>query len=135
MFSSRLPAALGPNPFSRAIVRHRTAGTPLLDLTITNPTDVGIVYPPDLLAPLAERDGLRYEPAPLGLRGAREAISAEYVRDRLFVSADRILLTASTSEAYALLFKLLCDPGDAVAIPQPSYPLFDLLTQLESIVT
>ena len=42
------------------------------------------------------------------------------------------MLTSSTSEAYSLLFKLLCDPGDDVLVPQPSYPLFDLLTHLEA---
>lgn len=135
MFSSRLPTALAPNAFSHAVARYRTQDVTLLDLTTTNPTEVGLAYPPDLLAPLAEPSGLHYRPAPLGLPHAREAVAQEYVRRGVAVAADRIVLTASTSEAYALLFKLLCDPGDAVLVPQPSYPLFDLLTSLEGVVT
>jgi alanine-synthesizing transaminase len=50
------------------------------------------------------------------------------------VAPDRIVLTSSTSEAYSILFKLLCEPaGDAVLTPVPSYPLFDHLTRLDGI--
>jgi aspartate/methionine/tyrosine aminotransferase len=44
---------------------------------------------------------------------------------------ERLVLTASTSEAYAFVIKLLCDPGDAVLAPRPSYPLLDELVRLE----
>ena len=133
MFSSRLPQTLAPNAISRAIAAVRASGTPLLDLTETNPTAVGLPYPADLLAPLADPRGVRYRPEPRGLAVAREAVAAEYARDGLAVPPDRVVLTASTSEAYALLFKLLCNPGDDVLVPQPSYPLFDLLTRLDGV--
>ena len=114
----------------------RASGVPFVDLTLTNPTAAGIRYPEDLLAPLASAAGLRYAPEPFGLRSAREAVAAEYKRrgTSVAVTADRVVLTASTSEAYSLLFKLLCDPGDEVLIPVPSYPLFDHLSQLDAIL-
>lgn len=133
MFSSRLPDTLAPNAISRAVDALRAAGVPLLDLTETNPTAVGVPYPADLLAPLGDARGGRYRPHPRGLAEARDAIAAEYARAGVTVSSDRVVLTASTSEAYALLFKLLCNPGDDVLVPQPSYPLFDLLTRLEGV--
>ena len=132
-FSRRLPESLAPNAIARAVADLRAAGAALLDLTETNPTAVGLAYPADLLDPLASADALRYRPDPRGLASAREAIAAEIARDGAGAGADRILLTASTSDAYALLFKLLCDPGDAVLVPQPSYPLFDWLTRLEGV--
>ena len=134
MFSSRLPATLAQNAFSRAVDALRRSGVPLLDLTETNPTMAGVAYPADVLAPLADPRGARYAPDPRGLVDARAAIAASYARDlSVSASADRIVLTASTSEAYALIFKLLCDPGQAVLVPRPSYPLFDLLTRLEGV--
>src|SRR6185295_17363779 len=99
----------------------------------TNPTRVGIAYPPSLLAPLADPGSLAYAPAPRGLAGAREAVAIDYIRHGLEVDPDRIFLTASTSEAYSLLFKLLCDPGDEVLVPRPSYPLFEHLTTLDAV--
>lgn len=131
--SSRLPPDLTPNATARALAARRAAGARLLDLTESNPTQVGIAYPDDLLAPLADRRALAYEPQPLGLSSAREAIALDYARRGIAVDAARIALTASTSEAYSWLFKLLCDPGDAVLVPRPSYPLFEHLTRLESI--
>lgn len=130
MFSSRLPSRLTANAFTEAVDARKRAGVPLVDLTETNPTVVGLPYPASLLAPLGDAAGLRYRPDPRGLIEAREAIAAEYGAGRLH--ADRLILTASTSEAYAWLFKLLCDPGDDVLVPQPSYPLFELLTTLEA---
>jgi aspartate/methionine/tyrosine aminotransferase len=106
-----------------------------IDLTESNPTRAGLTYPSDLLALLASADGLRYEPAPAGLQVAREAISSDYRRRDQLVPAECIVVTASTSEAYSLLFKLLCDPGDNVLIPQPSYPLFEHLTRLDAVET
>jgi aspartate/methionine/tyrosine aminotransferase len=134
MFSSRLPS-LAPNAITRAAESLRAAGVALLDLTETNPTAVGLPYPSTLLTPLADEGGLRYRPDPRGLASAREAVADDYQRQGLRVSPDRLRLTASTSEAYALLFKLLCNPRDEVLAPQPSYPLFDLLTALEGVGT
>lgn len=135
MFSSRLPGTLEENAVTRALARVRAAGTPIVDLTETNPTAVGLPYPADLHAMLASPAALTYSPEPLGLPSARDAVSREYTRQGVIVSADRIVLTASTSEAYSLLFKLLCDAGDEVLIPQPSYPLFELLSRLDNVQT
>lgn len=112
------------NAFSAAIAGLRKQGVPLVDLTVTNPTVVGLAYPAELLQALADPAALVYEPAPFGRRATRELI---------WRNPDHVVLTASTSEAYSLLFKLLCDPGDAVLTPEPSYPLFELLTQLDAV--
>lgn len=133
MFSARVPG-VGSNRVARVLAAQRARGRRLDDLTVSNPTAVGLSYPPQILGPLADADGLRYDPAPLGMPAAREAV-AEHLSDRgIAVSPERIVLTASTSEAYALLFKLLCDPADVVLVPQPSYPLFEHLTRLEGVV-
>jgi alanine-synthesizing transaminase len=133
MFSSRLPAALAPNAISQATAALRAQHVPVLDLTETNPTRVHLAYPPGIVASLANPDAARYTPEPLGLQSAREAVAGEYARAGAGVDPDQVVLTASTSEAYALLFKLLCDAGDEVLIPQPSYPLFESLTGLEAV--
>ena len=133
MFSRRVPSNLTPNRLAVALARARADRRPLLDLTRSNPTRAGFDYPPDLLAPLADARGLVYAPEPFGLREAREAVSADYARRGLAVSPGRIVLTASTSEAYSILFKSLCDPGDEVLVPRPSYPLFEHLTRLDAV--
>ena len=133
MLSARTGWDLTANRLSSLVAARRRAGTRLLDLTETNPTRVGIAYPPDLLAPLADPASLRYDPVPRGLDSAREAVAADYRRRGAPVDASRLILAASTSEAYAWLFKLLCDPGDAVLVPRPSYPLFEYLARLESV--
>jgi alanine-synthesizing transaminase len=123
-----------PQPSENAIARAlRDKREPYLDLTETNPTRVGL-SPAVPLDALADPRALRYEPDPKGLATARQAVAAYYTDSRgAAVDSDRIVLTASTSEAYAMLFKLLCDPGDCVLVPEPSYPLFAMLTALEGI--
>jgi alanine-synthesizing transaminase len=134
MFSSRVPADLRANRVSRALSKARADGRGLIDLTVTNPTVAGIAYPPSILAAMSSADAATYDPQPLGMLVAREAIAHDYARRGLAVSPNRIVLTAGTSEAYAFLFKLLCEPsGDAVLVPVPSYPLFDHLTRLEGV--
>ena len=133
MLSSRLPRDLSPNATARAVDALRARGVDVLDLTESNPTRAGFDYPPDVLMPLADPRGGAYTPHPLGLVSARDAVAREFARRGLRVSPDRIGLTASTSDAYSLLFKLFCDAGDAVLVPRPSYPLFEHLTRLESI--
>ncbi len=133
MFSDRLPPHLELNAFTVSLTDLRRKGVPLIDLTVTNPTQVGLAYPADLIAGLADPACLSYEPAPFGLMAARKAVAAEASRSGVKVSADRVVLTASTSESYSILFKLLCNPGDCVRVPEPSYPLFGLLTQLDSV--
>jgi alanine-synthesizing transaminase len=134
MFSSRIPPNLAPNRLADALRHCRAQGHPFIDLTLSNPTRAGFQYPPDLLALLADARGLRYEPSAAGLLAAREAVTRDYLRQGVTVSPEHVVLTASTSDAYSLLFKLLADAGDEVLVPRPSYPLFDHLTQLDLVV-
>jgi alanine-synthesizing transaminase len=133
MFSSRLREAAGRNRLAVALDRRRADGHAIVDLTLSNPTRAGIVYPSDLLAPLSLDQSLSYDPEPFGLRSARQAVADDFARRGLTVPIHRTVLTASTSEAYSLLFKLLCDPGDAVLAPRPSYPLVEHLTNLDGV--
>lgn len=133
MFSARTRWDLTPNRLARIVEAKRAAGEPVIDLTESNPTRAGIPYPSGLLTPLADPAALRYEPTPWGLEPAREAVAADFAHRGFPLRPDRILLTASTSEAYSFLFKLLCDPGDEVLVPRPGYPLFDYLAGLESV--
>ena len=123
-----------PEPKENAIARAlRERRDPYLDLTESNPTRVGL-SPSMALEALADPRALRYDPDPKGLAAARQAVSAYYAESRgAAVDPEHIVLTASTSEAYAMLFKLLCDPGDCVLVPEPSYPLFAMLTGLEGV--
>ena len=134
-FSSRLPPFIGANALSAAIEAARAGGIDFVDLTESNPTSVGLPCPAHLLEPLADVHALRYRPQPFGLWTARAAVAAEASRRGVAVHPSQVVLTASTSEAYSWLFKLLCEPGDAVLVPRPSYPLFEHLTRLESVRT
>lgn len=133
MFSRRASPDFTSNRQAAALDDLRSRGIPILDLTLSNPTEAGFVYPPSLLGPLAAAASLRYAPDPLGLITARQAVSGDYARRGLHVPPGQIVLTASSSEAYSFLFKLLCDPGDEVLVPVPSYPLFEHLTRLENV--
>ena len=156
MFSSRVPAHRTVNRLSQVQARLSARGVNVTDLTESNPTRVGLRYPPGLLNALASPAGLRYEPSPRGLPSARQAVASWLSRpfddagppgagapceDAEFravstskpLDPDRVALTASTSEAYACLFKLLCDPGDSVLVPQPSYPLLEHLARFEGV--
>ncbi|HUL76738.1 MAG TPA: pyridoxal phosphate-dependent aminotransferase [Vicinamibacteria bacterium] len=133
MFSERTRWDLRPNRLAERLAAKRRAGARILDLTASNPTQVGLRYPDDLLLPLAGPKALLYEPAPFGLPAARAAVAADFARRGFAVPAERILLSTSTSEAYSFLFKLLCDPGDEVLVPSPGYPLFEFLAALESV--
>jgi alanine-synthesizing transaminase len=127
----RVPPALAPNRLTLAV---RRAGRVAYDLTVTNPTAVGLDYPDDILAPLGSPAGRHYRPTALGLPAARAAVAADYRRRGHAVEPEHVVLTASTSDAYSLLFKLLCRPdGDRVLVPAPSYPLFDHLTRLDGV--
>ncbi len=133
MFSRRLPPHAQPNALSHATTALRAEGVPIADLTESNPTRVAIPYPDGLLASLATSDTLRYQPHPFGLQSARDAVAADQRRRGASVDPAHVVLTASTSEAYSWLFKLLCNPGEGVLVPRPSYPLFEHLTALEGI--
>ena len=133
MFSTRVPADLAPNRLTVAERAIRARGGRLIDLTETNPTRVGLPYPQNALAALATPAALNYDPQPFGLRSAREAVAETILAAGRHVDPARVILTASTSEAYSFLFKLLCEPGDQVLVPVPSYPLFEHLTRLELV--
>jgi alanine-synthesizing transaminase len=133
VFSSRVSSNLAANRLTEAIEARRAAGQPIVDLTLSNPTHAGFEYPADLLAPLADARGLSYDPRPFGSIDARLAVARDYARQGLDVAPDRIVLTASTSDAYSLLFKLLANPDDEILVPRPSYPLFDHLIALEGV--
>ena len=156
MFSSRVPAARTVNRLSQTHARLMARGVDVTDLTESNPTRVGLRYPADLLGALASPAGLLYEPSPRGGRFARRAVACWLSRASNDASSsvtveagkgaeshavsmakpldlDRVVLTAGTSDAYGCLFKLLCDPGDRVLVPQPSYPLLEHLARFEGV--
>ena len=133
-FSRRLAFDPPVTRLAAAVAARRARGLETLDLTETNPTRVRIPYPEGELAEaLARGAAVPYRPEPRGLLSAREALAAALSTPADPVSPDDLLLTASTSEAYAFLFKLLADPGDEVLTPVPSYPLLDELAALEGV--
>lgn len=133
-FARRTAWDLTTNRYTQALEAHRRSGRELLDLTASNPTTVGLRYREDaLLAALANRAALRYQPQPKGLLCAREAVAAYYAERGASLSPDDLILTTSTSEAYSFVFRLLCDPGDALLVPAPSYPLFDFLAGIQDV--
>jgi aspartate/methionine/tyrosine aminotransferase len=133
-FSRRTAWDLAENDLTAAVRAHRAGGLPLLDLTVSNPTQCGFhLDEPRLLAPLAQRAALDYTPDPFGMPSAREAVCAYYRDHAAAVPPERLCLTTSTSEAYSFLFRLLCDPGDDVLVARPSYPLFDFIARLDDV--
>lgn len=134
MFSSRFKWNLETNQLARLIEEKKRAGVKLLDLTQSNPTRAGFAYPEtEILPALTQPQALQYDPHPRGLLSARQAIADYYQAHGQQIEAARIFLTASTSEAYSWLFKLLANQGEAMLVPQPSYPLFDFLAALEGV--
>ncbi len=133
MFSERTRWNLQPNRLAARLAEKRAAGARLLDLTESNPTHARLPVPEDLLDLLGQPASTSYDPAPFGLWSARAAAAADFARRGHPVDAGRVFLTASTSEAYAFLFKLLADPGDEILVPRPGYPLFEFLSGLESV--
>jgi len=134
MFSSRTSWLLSPNRLTREIEELRRKGIPLLDLTESNPTHCGFVFDQQgILDALANPQALSYTPDPRGLLPARQAVAGYYAEHGIRPDPGQIFLTTSTSEAYSYVFRLLADPGDAILVPQPSYPLFDFLAGLNDI--
>jgi alanine-synthesizing transaminase len=140
MFASRTKWRVDPNQFAQALEAHRRAGKDLLDLTVSNPTECGLAFPEqEILTALADPRALLYSPESKGLQEAREAV-ADYYRGRggfagpgESVDLERIVLTSGTSEGYSHIFRLLCEPGDEILVPAPSYPLFEFLADLADI--
>jgi len=134
MFASRTNWDLKPNRLSEALERHKSSGRRLLDLSASNPTECGFNYDvPAVLQALGNAESLQYHPDPRGLKSARQAVSDYYAERGEHISLDDLLLTASTSEAYSFIFRLLCNPGDELLVPTPSYPLFDFLADVNDV--
>ena len=132
-FSRRTSWNIEENALSCAYRERVALGLPIADLTASNPTRCGFQYDPALLSALTDERALEYDPQPRGLLAAREAVCRYYADHRVQIEPDQIVLTTSTSEAYSFLFRLLCDPGNEVLVPQPSYPLFDFLADLDDV--
>lgn len=133
-FSRRSELSRTPNRLAEAIAALGARGRSYLDLTVSNPTIANLPYDETAISTaMADRRALRYEPLPFGLGSAREAVVSDLARRGVVTSPERLVLSASTSEAYAMAFKLLCDPGDEVLVPAPSYPLFEHLTRFENV--
>ncbi len=133
MFSQRTDWQRQPNRLATLLEERRRRKLPILDLTISNPTNAGFIYPSGILDALRVPGLLRYEPDPAGLPTARQAVAGYYREKVIDVNPSNIILTASTSEAYAFVFMLLCNPGDNILVPAPSYPLFEYLAKLHDV--
>ncbi len=118
---------------ARAYRLRREKGLPIADLTASNPTRCGFTYPPSLIRSLADPRALDYDPQPRGLLASREAVCRYYADHGVVIDPSQIVLTTSTSEAYSFLFRLLCDVGSEILVPQPGYPLFDYLATLDDV--
>ncbi|HKN73608.1 MAG TPA: pyridoxal phosphate-dependent aminotransferase [Candidatus Acidoferrum sp.] len=117
---------------SAALAAHRAAGKLLIDLTVSNPTECGFRYDEGaILRALCNPAALKYEPNPRGLDVARSAVAQYYAARGSNVSNEDIFLTTGTSEAYSYVFRTLCDPDDELLIPEPSYPLFEFLADIQ----
>lgn len=134
MFSQRTHWNLSTNRYTQAVEAHRASVRPLLDLTASNPTTVGLHYDSaKILQALAHSQSLTYEPVARGLPAARAAVAAYYREVGVSLNPEQFVLTTSTSEAYTFCFRLLCEPGDEVLVPTPSYPLFEFLADLQDV--
>ena len=138
MFARRTNWKLAPNRLTQALQQRRQAGAEILDLTESNPTRCGLHYEgAQILPALSQPESLGYEPDPRGLRSARQSVAAYYAErgaaDSRQIDPERIVLTTSTSEGYSFVFRLLCDPGDEVLVPSPSYPLFEMLADVQDV--
>jgi alanine-synthesizing transaminase len=134
MFANRTQWNLTPNKLSEALTQHRAERKPLVDLTVSNPTECGFSYDQTaILEALRNPAALKYEPAPRGLVSARQSVCQYYAGHGARVDADDVILTTSTSEAYSYVFRLLCNPGDEILVPAPSYPLFDFLADIQDV--
>ena len=136
MFSDRTNWKLAHNRFTQALDQARAGGADLLDLTLSNPTRAGLQYDePTILDALASQHALDYDPQPKGLQLAREAVAGYYSEAHGIgdLNPDNLVLTTSTSEGYSYVLRLLCNAGDEVLVPKPSYPLFEFLADLQDV--
>lgn len=132
-FSERTNWNTEESELARAHRLRGETGLPIADLTISNPTRCGLNYPASLLQSLVDPRALDYDPQPRGLLAAREGVCRYYADHHIALDPSQIVLATSTSEAYSFLFRLLCDPGGEILVPQPGYPLFDFLADLDDV--
>jgi alanine-synthesizing transaminase len=136
MFSDRTAWNLEPNPLSKALADRLSSGKSLIDLIESNPTKCGFIFESErILRALSAPGGLNYDPVPQGLLPARNAVADYYRSRKCVVNVNDIFLTTSTSEAYSFIFRTLCNPSDEVLIPQPGYPLFSFLADIQDVAT
>ena len=136
MFSDRTAWNLEPNPLSKALADRLSSGKPVIDLTESNPTRCGFHFEVEkILGALRHPASMNYDPVPQGLLAARNAVVDYYRSRNCAVNVNDIFLTTSTSEAYSFLFRTFCNPGDEVLIPQPGYPLFNFLADIQDVAT
>src|ERR1700757_4122046 len=136
MFSKRTDWKLTPNRFTQAQAELRASGMEMLDLSVSNPTRAGIPYDEEtILQSLLHPEALEYDPQPMGLLSARQAIARYYhdAHDLYDLDPESFILTTSTSEGYSYVFRLLCNPEDEILVPKPSYPLFEFLADLQDV--
>jgi alanine-synthesizing transaminase len=136
MFSERTNWRLSPNKFTQAVEEVRARGAKILDLTVSNPTRIGLSYDSNaILSSLGSAHALDYDPQAKGIAPAREAVASYYRMEHgvVDIDAERIVLTTSTSEGYSFVFRLLCNAGDELLVPKPSYPLFEFLADLQDV--
>src|SRR5437868_265243 len=139
MFARRTGWALTENRYAAGLKRARAEGRKLIDLTASNPTHLDFRFDSRaILSALSQTESLNYDPDPQGLPSARKALAEYYNTSRVrhhagAVSPEQIFLTTSTSEGYSYLFRLLCDPGDEILVPRPSYPLFEFLADIQDV--
>jgi alanine-synthesizing transaminase len=134
MFAGRTNWNLHSNRLSEALAKHRAAGKRLLDLSASNPTECGFEYDRQaILKALSNPESLSYDPDAKGLLSARRAVAEYFSALKIIVPVEDIILTTSTSEAYSFAFRVLCNPGDELLIPEPSYPLFSFLADIHDV--
>ncbi|MGA7320950.1 MAG: pyridoxal phosphate-dependent aminotransferase [Candidatus Sulfotelmatobacter sp.] len=135
MFSDRTNWKLTRNRLTEALDEVRSSRARVLDLTLSNATRAGLHYDePLILRSLASPRAMDYDPQPKGLSSARAAVVEYYqAQHGMHVNAERLILTTSTSEGYSFVFRLLCNPGDELLVPKPSYPLFEFLGDLQDV--
>lgn len=134
MFADRTNWNLAPNRLSEALEKYKATGKSFIDLTVSNPTECGFSYDSEaILRALQNPAALNYEPNAKGLESARQAVVKYYSDHETSISPDDIILICSTSEAYSYVFRTLCNPGDEILIPQPSYPLFSFLADIQDV--
>ena len=135
MFSKRTDWKLTHNRFTETQHQLEKSGRAVLDLTVSNPTRVGVQHDEKIFQSLLNPKALDYDPQPKGMLSAREAV-VNYYRDQYKGSdfdPESLILTTSTSEGYSYVFRLLCNPEDQILVPKPSYPLFEFLADLQDV--